>query len=167
MDTSFDALKNELAGRLRGIPPDRVVFVGVGNRLRGDDGIGPVLLDLLDGLVPHAIDADSLPENYTGVIKRLKPSAVIFIDALDFGEKPGSVKVIEMKDIMKYGTSTHNLSLDVAMEYLAHETGGGVFLIGIQPLRIASVEGISPDVARAIKVIAGIIVDSVNAGPER
>jgi len=55
-----------------------VVFVGVGNRMRGDDAIGPALIDLIKGRVPHAIDADGAPENVTSAIRRLEPAVIVF-----------------------------------------------------------------------------------------
>jgi hydrogenase 3 maturation protease len=160
MDDPLDSLKNELAARLNDIPGDRVVFVGVGNLLRGDDGIGPMVIRLLEGRVPHALDADSVPENYTGAIKRLKPSAVVFIDALDFGSLPGSIKLIEAADVQRYGAGTHNLSLDVSMEYLMHETGADVFLVGVQPERIGEGEGISPSLLEPLKRLADVLADA-------
>ena len=154
MDELLDNFKKELAARLHGIPRDRIVFVGVGNRLRRDDGIGPEAIGLLEGRVPNALDTDSVPENYTAAIKRLNPSAIVFIDALDFGGSPGSVRLIEASDIQGYGVSTHNLSLDVSMEYLMHETGADVFLVGVQPERIGDGEGVSPSLVEPLKKIA-------------
>ena len=157
MDASLDRLKAELALRLRGILPDKVVFVGVGNRLRGDDGIGPAVIDLLEGIVPHALDAGGVPENFTGTIKRLRPEAIVFIDALDFGGRPGGVRLVELSDIQEYGASTHNFSLDVSMEYLKGETGADVFLVGVQPERIAEGEEISPALAGPLKALAEVL----------
>ncbi|HTX43441.1 MAG TPA: hydrogenase 3 maturation endopeptidase HyCI, partial [Methanocella sp.] len=135
----------------------RVVFVGVGNRLRGDDAIGPELIDLIKGKVRHALDANSAPENYTGAIKRLKPAAIVFLDALDFGERPGTSRIVEAADVLAHGATTHNLSLDIAMEYLKKETGADVFLLGVQPERIGEGEGISPSLRRPLKGLADAI----------
>ncbi len=163
MEGAFDTLKKELAGRLHGVSPDRVVLVGVGNRLRGDDAIGPVLIDLLEGSVPHALDVDGAPENYTGAIKRLKPSAIVFLDALDFGGRPGSARIVEAPDILGYGATTHNFSLDVAMEYLKKETGADVFLLGVQPERIGEGERISPSLRRPLKELADAIMGALES----
>ena len=84
-------LQTDLSRRFRDKGPDSIVFVGVGNRLRGDDGIGPVLIDMLRGRVAHAIDAGIRPENYTSAIKRLKPAVIVFIDAVKFEEPSAGI----------------------------------------------------------------------------
>lgn len=147
-------LETALAERLKGIPADRIVFVGVGNRFRGDDAIGPMIIDLLTGKVPHAIDAGSAPENVTGVIKKLKPRAIVFIDALLFKDAPpGSAYIVESDEISQKGFS-HTLSLDFVMDYLRAETGADLFLIGMQPGYIGDMEGLSPGIDVRLQELA-------------
>jgi len=162
----FGELERKLKARIGGTPADRVVFAGVGNRSRGDDAIGPLVIDRLAGRVPHAIDAGPAPENVTGAIKKLKPAVVAFIDALIFKDlPPGTPRIVEIDDIRHLGESTHTLSLDVVMEYLKMETGADVFMIGVQPGRISDVEGLSPGIQDAIEKIAGGIRDSLAVTP--
>ncbi len=159
MGETRDNIKRELAGRLQGIGPDRVVFVGVGNRLRGDDGIGPALVDLLAKKVPHALDAGSAPENVTSLIRRMGPRAVIFLDAAGLGDAPpGYARVIEAGDVEKLGVSTHHISLDAVMEYIKGATGADVFLVGVQPERVGEGEGISPSLRRPLEELAEAMV---------
>lgn len=161
MTGASDSLKTELMSRLSTAKPDRVVFVGVGNRMRGDDGIGPVLIDLLNGRVSHALDAGGTPENFTGAVKRLNPAVIVFLDALDFGASPGCAKIIESADIMRYGMSTHTFSLDVVMDYLEAETGAAVFLIGVQSACISHMPGLTPVAEKFLKDYADIIVSAL------
>jgi hydrogenase 3 maturation protease len=150
----LEELERKLKTRLGGIPADRIVFVGVGNRSRGDDATGPMIIDRLGRHVSHAIDAGPAPENVTGAIKKLKPGAIVFIDALIFKDlPPGTPQIVELEDIRHLGESTHTLSLDVVMEYLKMETGADVFMIGVQPGRIADGEGLSPGIREAIEKI--------------
>jgi hydrogenase 3 maturation protease len=155
------ALEKALTSRIGGIRPERIVFVGVGNRLRGDDAIGPAVIDAIKGSVPHAIDAGVAPENYTGMIKRLRPLAIIFIDALDFGGAPGSMALVESGEIRRYGASTHGLSLEVAMDYLRQETGADVLLIGVQPERICEEEGLSLSIVKPINGLAAMLIKAI------
>jgi hydrogenase 3 maturation protease len=158
----FVELGRKLKARIDDLSADRIVFVGVGNRSRGDDALGPLIIDLLGGQVPHAIDVGPSPENFTSAIKKLKPGVIVFIDALIFKEShPGTPQVVEIDDISHLGESTHTLSLDVVMEYLKMETGADVLLIGVQPGRIADREGLSPGIQESIEKIAAIILRSL------
>jgi hydrogenase 3 maturation protease len=162
MEVAFDGLKKELAGRLRGVSPDAVVFVGVGNRLRGDDAIGPLLIDLLKGRVPHAMDAGSAPENSTSAIKRLRPRAIIFLDAARLGDvSPGLARVVNIEEVKKLGVSAHDISLDAVMEYLRESTGADVFMVGVQPERIGEGERVSPSLRRPLEELADAVAGAL------
>jgi hydrogenase 3 maturation protease len=160
----YEELERGLKARLGGIPADSIVFVGVGNRSRGDDAIGPLVIDFLQERVPHAFDVGPSPENATGTIKKLKPKVIVFIDALIFKDlPPGAPQMAEIDDIRHLGESTHTLSLDVVMEYLKMETGADVFMIGVQPGRIANGEGLTVGMQDATEKIAKSIINAVNA----
>lgn len=167
MIESSERFRTTLRDRLGSTEPDRIVFVGVGNRMRGDDAVGPVLLDLLSGHVPHLLDAGVTPEEYTGIIKRLKPEVIIFLDAIDFGAVQGQLRIIEMEQISQYRGSTHKISLDVLMEYLKQETGADVFLIGVQHASISDLAGLSPGMDTAIKACAEVIRSAIKSDPEK
>jgi hydrogenase 3 maturation protease len=156
-------LERKLKSRIGGLPADRIVFVGVGNRSRGDDAAGPILADMLSGRVPHAIDAGPVPENVTGAVKKLKPATIILIDALIFRDRPpGAPALVEIDEIRRLGWSAHTLSLDVVMEYLKNETGADVFMIGVQPGHVAGGEGLSAGMAEALEKIASIILRAID-----
>jgi hydrogenase 3 maturation protease len=158
----FSLLKQKLRARIGKLSPDRIVFVGVGNRMRGDDAIGPLVIDFLSGKVPHAIDAGPTPENVTGAIKKLQSDAIVFVDALIFRDlPPGTPEIVEIDDVEHLRESTHTLSLDVVMEYLKMETGADVFMIGVQPGRIADHEGLSQGMEVKLDRLASVILEAI------
>jgi hydrogenase 3 maturation protease len=159
-----EQLKNKLRERLRNTEPEKVVFVGVGNRLRGDDGIGPALIDLIAGQVPHAIDADGAPENTTASIKRLGPAIIVFLDAANFGERPGFAGIVEAGELERLEASVHSFSLDVVMEYLEEATGADVFLVGMQPERVGDFEGTSPSMKGPLSELARALMEAIKKG---
>lgn len=120
-------LKNRLQGK--------VSIVGIGNRLRGDDGVGPEIIKRVENPLPSLLlfDVGEAPENYLGKIVKQKPDAIVFIDAVDFDAPPGTIKVVETDDIRNESLSTHNVSLNLVAKYLQKETSADVFLLGIQP----------------------------------
>lgn len=157
MYVSSNTMRASLADRLRNTHPDQMVFVGVGNRGRGDDAIGPLLLDGLSGYAPHLIDAGVTPEEYTGVIKRMKPEIIIFFDGVDFGADPGMMNLVEIDELSGFHTNTHKLSLDILMDYLKQETGADVFLIGLQYARLSYTSGLSEGMDTSIQECVDII----------
>ncbi|MBD3277109.1 MAG: hydrogenase maturation protease, partial [Candidatus Aegiribacteria sp.] len=82
-----DSLPAELNDKLRG----RVVFVGIGNLLKGDDALGPKLVEELASKGLKTVDAGTTPENYIGKVASMEPDTVVLIDAVHLDSKPGSV----------------------------------------------------------------------------
>jgi coenzyme F420 hydrogenase subunit delta len=84
----------------------KILIAGVGNKLFGDDGFGP---EVVEYLTNHY----SIPENIclldvgTGVRKILftislseaRPEVIVIIDAVDKGRKPGEIFDISLNEI--------------------------------------------------------------------
>lgn len=111
------------------------VLLGVGNDDNGDDGIGPWIAHRFSGEGWHAIDCFTVPENYTGDIKRLRPRRIVIVDAADMGLQPGDIRVIPREKTGKATFSTHAMPLAVFIDYIEDATDANVTLVGIQPQR--------------------------------
>ncbi len=141
--TIYEKLKSELKGR--------VIFVGVGNVLKGDDGAGVVLVNMLKRKFKDAgifLDCGIAPENYLEKLRDF--DCVVIFDALDFGGKTGEITMLEPKELSEASVSTHNLSLKLFSRYL-EEDGINVIIAGIQPANLRFAEGLSKVVSRALK----------------
>ena len=85
----------------------RVVILGLGNELGGDDGAGIHATREIKEVLPGDIakvdifETGVVPENYTGVLRRLQPSHVILIDSAAIGEEAGSLRIIATDDIQE------------------------------------------------------------------
>ncbi|MBS4015767.1 MAG: hydrogenase 3 maturation endopeptidase HyCI [Candidatus Latescibacteria bacterium] len=116
-----------------------IVILGVGNRMRADDGIGSIIASELMSHLPDNIlvyDAESSPENYIDKIVQAKPDWVIFIDACNFKAQPGEFKLFEESEIqdISYGLlSTHTLPLTLTIELIKQQHKCRISLLGIQP----------------------------------
>jgi hydrogenase 3 maturation protease len=78
------------------------------------------------------LDCGTIPENYTGVIKRHKPKTLILIDAAEMGLPPGEMHIIPREKLGTMHLSTHGIPLSVFIQYLEKEVPRIIF-IGIQP----------------------------------
>jgi len=134
------------------------VVVGVGNRFRGDDAVGPLVIDELagsDGL--ELIDAGSAPENYIEPVVRLDPGLLVFVDACDFGGQPGEFREFGRDEIDRLAgglVSTHTLPLTMTVALLGEQVRSEIVLLGIQPEQLDFNAGLSDRVRAAVPLAA-------------
>jgi hydrogenase 3 maturation protease len=107
----------------------------IGNREGGDDSIGPYIADKLGSENLEnikIIDAGTVPENYTSVVKRENPKILLIIDAVEMGIFPGEIRVVPKEKIGVMTISTHGIPISVLIGYLEQYVKDIIF-IGIQP----------------------------------
>ena len=144
----------ELRSRLKG----RVLLIGAGNTLRGDDGAGPALIDLLEGTVNAALlDVGEVPESYFGRILDCNADTIVFLDAANFNAAPGDVALIEVEDIAGCSVSTHQITVDLFFRYIMQNSSADLFAIGIQPASIGFGEPMCPEVEQSVRVLAELL----------
>lgn len=133
------------------------VLVGVGNRWRGDDAAGPMLVARLAGRagVP-CVDAGDAPERHLGEIAAAGRAALL-VDTVDFGGAPGEVALFRQQDLAAGLASTHTCGLGLLMRYLEVESGQEALLVGIQPGSVGFGEPLSAPVAAAVAALSGLI----------
>ncbi|MBU1630420.1 MAG: hydrogenase 3 maturation endopeptidase HyCI, partial [Candidatus Omnitrophica bacterium] len=141
-------MKNNFKDILKG----KVVIVGIGNILRGDDAFGPVFIEKIkEHIDAICIDAGNAPENYVGKIAKLKPDTILIVDAVHLDLKPGEYEILGKNDINKSGFTTHTLSPVMFIEYLEKEIDANIYILGIQPKNTSFGEEISGNVAETLK----------------
>jgi hydrogenase 3 maturation protease len=142
----------------------KVVLVGIGNPLRGDDGFGPALIERLQGQV-HAVclDVGSSPESYTGKIVREKPETLLLIDAVHLAKGPGTFEVLEKSEILKTGFTTHDLSPSLFIEYLESQTPAAIYLLGVQPETVELGAEMSSAVMQTLEKLVSILKEALHA----
>ena len=125
----------------------KLIIFGIGNDIRGDDGLGPYIINRLSNLNEDRLNDDiledtyidnsinlediiyfsnkvllinggSVPENFTGSIKKLNPSHIIIIDACLMNRNPGEVNIVSKENIVNVSISTHSMSLAYLIKYL-------------------------------------------------
>lgn len=134
------------------------LILTVGNTLRRDDGLGPFIASNLgssDGLA--VINAGSNPENVIEDIIKLSPKSILIIDAADFGQKPGTVRLVDKENIPETSLSTHTISLRVIAAILAQDTKAQIRFLGVQVKSIELGEEMCDEVRKAaLEVIKAI-----------
>ncbi|WP_342764331.1 hydrogenase maturation peptidase HycI [uncultured Methanobrevibacter sp.] len=113
---------------------EKLIIVGIGNELKYDDGVGPYIISELNKLNLNEnillINAKTVPENFTGKIRKENPSHIILVDACLMGLNPGDYKIVNKDDFADIGISTHSMSLSYFVKFLNHDN---ILFIGIEP----------------------------------
>lgn len=181
---------------------DSLIILGIGNDIRGDDGLGPYIINQLsllkesilnnpdpanfknnlnqnepnnldknedffdnvcdintgnipldDGLNSYIcelnvdvneslkkrlnktflIDGGSVPENFTGLIKKSNPSHIIIVDASLMNKEAGEINIVNKDNIVDISISTHSMSLAYLIKYLELENEFEILFVGIEP----------------------------------
>ena len=118
---------------------EKLIVLGVGNELKCDDGVGPYIIKKLkEGIVEDKdrllfIDAQTVPENFTGKIRKENPTHLIIVDACLMGGEAGDMKVVDENDFASIGISTHSMSLSFFVKYLQQDCDFRIIFVGIEP----------------------------------
>ncbi|MDL2270359.1 hydrogenase maturation peptidase HycI [Methanobrevibacter sp. OttesenSCG-928-I08] len=134
--------------------------MGVGNDLKGDDGVGPFIINELKNINNQKlvlIDASTVPENFTGLIKKENPSHIIIIDATLMDKKPGTIGIFSKEEFKNINISTHAMSLSYLIRYLEESNSFKILFIGIQPEKLDFSNTLSLDVKKSAHDLINLI----------
>jgi hydrogenase 3 maturation protease len=134
----------------------RILFAGVGNVLRSDDGVG---VYIVSGIKPHdnisTLIVETSIENYISKINSLSPDILIIADCLDFKSYPGYADIIPVEQTREFNISSHNISLKRVSEFLKMD----VYVVGVQPADLSVSENLTPVVRDSADSIISMIRD--------
>ncbi len=127
-----------------------ILFVGIGNILRSDDGAGVYIcrnIRLTNNIKVLIVEVSI--ENYIKKINDLNPDILILVDCVDFNKKPGFYDLLPVEKIKDFTTGTHNISLKRVSEFFKMK----VLVLGIQPATLVFGEKLSIQVKESVDKI--------------
>ena len=209
---------------------DSILILGIGNDIRGDDGLGPYIINQLTFLkkyVLNNLDSDdihqeinendiftqdndfeffdnvvdintvntplvegvnsyiselnvdendalierlnrtflinggSVPENFTGLIKKCNPSHIIILDASLMNREPGEINIVNKDSIVDISISTHSMSLSYLIKYLQLEKEYEILFIGIEPEIMDLSFELSPKIKNSSDILIKILFKKI------
>jgi hydrogenase 3 maturation protease len=156
---------------LRQVLAQRTMLVGIGNPLRGDDGVGPYIVELVRRRCASPrlefLNVEDVPENFAFRIAAGEARNVVFVDAVIAGRAPeGTVLFAPLEEFDEVGetASTHKLALKLSGRVL-EDAGKKVYLLGIVPKTTAVGAKLTPEVRRTALRLGRLIL-SMSQGPE-
>ena len=146
-----------------------LTVIGVGSRLRGDDAIGPLLIDALSRQTHSQIELVDAGSDALGILEYLEGREhVVVIDACQMGREAGSVvefDAAEIDFVLKDDPiSLHGLGLAESIKMAAslNMIPEDLKIIGIEPESIQFNGSLSIPVQRALKMAVDIVENKLN-----
>jgi hydrogenase 3 maturation protease len=128
-------ISKEIINVLEHSDDNKVLFITIGNSLRGDDGVGPYIAEKLSeaNIKADLIDSGERPENVIDKAVAINPAKIIIIDAANYGGAIGEARIIPEDKISASTLSTHTFPIPVISSIIREDTRANIFFIGIQP----------------------------------
>ncbi len=149
------------------------LVIGLGNPLRGDDGVGVRVIQELatQALPPHVQVLDGGTPGL-GLINLMEGrQRVILIDAANVGQSPGQFVRFLLDEVQLLGYNQHMsihaaglrdaLLLAQALEMLPPE----VIIFGVQPSQLDWASGLSPEVEAVLPNLLAAVLSEVKNPP--
>lgn len=133
----------------------KILFVGIGNLLKRDDGVGVYISNRIknrDNITSLTVETSI--ENYIGKINSLNPDLLVLLDCMELQSDPGTFKLLELNQIQDITFNTHNISLNRLSDFFTMP----VYILGIQPEKVDFGENIS----YLVRNIADKIINQIN-----
>lgn len=138
---------------------NRLLFIGVGNVLKSDDGVGVIISrHIIERPEVRALTVEVSIENYIGKINSMEPGEIVIIDCMELGSEPGTFRLLTLDKVEDITFNTHNISLSRLGDFFNYPT----YVLGIQPQNIAFGDELSPPVLEAANKITNQINQIIN-----
>ena len=135
-------------------------IVGIGNRFRNDDGVGPGVIDLLKQYNLPSVKLHEVNDDLTDLIQTWsKDETVILIDAVQSGSPVGRIHHLDLLHAnqenlaMKFSTHSFNpfqiARLAMELNLLPHS----LYLFGIEAADFSYGEKLGPEVQESMKIV--------------
>jgi len=147
----------------------RVCLMGIGNAEYGDDGFGVRLAGTVadrlkdsgrSTVVPTILIAETEPERFIGRVAENCFDRLVFLDAVEVGEAPGSVVILSSREIVARfpQVSTHKISLGTLARWVEASGTTQVRLLGVQPGSLKPSEKLTPSVQRTVEILSDLLI---------
>jgi hydrogenase maturation protease len=149
----------------------KIVVLGVGNRLMGDDGFGPrVIEELQKRDIPSNVELMDAGVGGMAILSWIEGAdKVVIIDSVQTNnEPPGTVYRFTDKELPPsdmFMLSLHDLNLmdTINIGRVVQKMPDEIVIIGVEVKRVAEfVDGLTPEVEAAMKEVIDLVVEEIN-----
>ena len=132
------------------------LFVGIGNALKSDDGIGIYICNNIKQTNNiKTLIVESGIEKFVGKINSIHPEILILVDCTDFNKEPGFIDFLQIERVQDFTVNTHTISVRRISEFFEMKT----YILGVQPENVKFGEVFSDSVLNS----ANELIKKINA----
>jgi hydrogenase maturation protease len=146
------------------------LILGLGNPLRGDDGIGPAVIDWLcaRGVPPDVTTLDDGAADLGLVLTLADYRRVIVVDAADMGRAPGewarfTPDRLRLEHASRLSLHAAGLSDVLALSAALGLSPEAVIIYGVQPASVDWSAGLSAEAQRAVPEVGRAVFSEIGA----
>lgn len=150
---------------------NQTLIVGVGNRLLGDEGIGPHIVDNLSQLsMPPGVSVLDCGCDLLNLVSHIdKPQKIIVVDAIRAGGKPGRIHKFDFNELETMQAKTHSahqVQITDALKLLKQVcpclTNCEITVIGIEPKVTELSTDLSKEVRESIADLTRLLLEEIS-----
>jgi hydrogenase maturation protease len=148
----------------------RVCLMGLGNVDHGDDGFGVRLAEtLIEAEVTDVVIAGTSPDRCLGRVVKEGFDHLVFLDAVEFGDAPGSVVLLGAEEIAARlpQVSTHNISVGLLAKWVEANGNTRAWLLGVQPESLKPAKSLTPKVQTTLDALGELLCTLKTAATSR
>lgn len=160
----INAPSQGLAAQIKSKIKGKVTIAAIGNIIRGDDGLGPKLIEILKARKIRAglFDCGTAPENYIFPMLTSLCDTLILVDAASMNIEPGLCRVLDVENIANVSFSTHSPSPRLFIDLLKMgKEDLNIFIISIQPKDTSLGSPMSPEVLKGLEILADALCEAI------
>jgi len=140
--------------------PSRPLIIGVGNRDRGDDGIGPLVAQVFADRWPERADVHLAEGDVSDLLFRWRADQpVVIIDAVVSGRPPGTISVTDglNEDLSNSGrlVSSHGVGVGEVIDLakILDKRPATITIVGVEAAQCEHFSELSGPVAAALSAV--------------
>lgn len=143
------------------------LIVGLGNRWRGDDGVGPRVVEVIAALGRNDVDVVELDGEASRLVSAWAGRrSVVLVDAVRAGAPPGTIHQLIGPDRIPTvigGATTHGggVAAAVALGRALDSLPVRLVIVGVEPAAIDHDDELSPAVAAALDEVVERVLEEV------
>lgn len=151
----------------------KAAVIGIGNPLRKDDGIAPLILEKLGeqrDRLPSGLDFIDAGIGGMSLLHYFpKYDTVVIVDAVDFGGEPGETRFFSLEDVqnenmpIKLSTHVSDVMNILQLSYEIGEAPDELFVFGIQPKEVTVEKGLTVELDQAVDSIISELIAKITS----